>query len=327
MILGLDIGGANTKAASSDGSYTNSVYLPLWRDAPLGEVLRQFADLSPEAIAVVMTGELADCYKSKLEGVLCIMNEVKQAFRCPVYFCGTGGFQWTDPLELAAANWSASASLLGREIGDCLFVDMGSTTTDLIPIKGVPKGVPLAAKTDFKRLSRGELVYMGLLRTSLVALLPQARIKGDSVPLSPELFAIAADAYLALGEISEDLYACDTADGAGKDRTDALRRLARSVCADLEEIGEAGAMAIAEQVSGRQFRILVDAISRQEKEHQLGLVVAAGIGESLIARAARYVGLECISLSERYNRKISDIFPAYAVARLLESDHILAKQL
>lgn len=329
MILGLDIGGANTKAASSDGSYTNSVYLPLWRNAPLGEVLRQFADLSPEAVAVVMTGELADCYKSKLEGVLCIMNEVKQAFRCPVHFWGTGGFQWTDPLELAAANWSASASLLGREIGDCLFVDMGSTTTDLIPIKGVPKGspkgVPLAAKTDFKRLSRGELVYMGLLRTSLVALLPQARIKGDSVPLSPELFVIAADAYLALGEISEDLYACDTPDGAGKDRTDALRRLARSVCADLEEIGEAGALAIAEQVSGRQFRILVDAISRQEREHQLGLVVAAGIGESLIARAARFLGLECISLSERYGRKISDIFPAYAVARLLELDPIFVE--
>lgn len=324
MILGLDIGGANTKAASSDGRYSRSVYLPLWRNAPLGEVLRQFADLSLEAVAVVMTGELADCYKSKLEGIQSIMGEVKQAFRCPVYFWGTSGFQWTDPLELAAANWSASASLLGREIGDCLFVDMGSTTTDLIPIKrapkGVPIGVPLAAKTDFKRLSRGELVYMGLLRTSLASLLPQARIRGDSVPISPELFAIAADAHIALGKISEDTYACDTPDGAGRERTDALRRLARSVCADLDEIGEAGAMAIAEQVLDRQFRILVDAIERQEKEHRLGLVVAAGIGESLISRAVRFLGMDCILLSEKYSRKISDIFPAYAVARLLELD-------
>lgn len=320
MILGLDIGGANTKAASADGRYAKSVYLPLWRNAPLGEVLRQFADLSPEAVAVVMTGELADCYKSKLEGIRSIMNEVKRAFRCPIHFWGTGGFQWTDPLELAAANWSASASLLGCEVGDCLFVDMGSTTTDLIPVKGAIKGLPLAAKTDFKRLSRGELVYMGLLRTNLVALLPQARIRGDSMPLSPELFAIAADAYLALGEISGDIYTCDTPDGAGRERTDALRRLARSVCADLEEIGEAGAVAIAEQVLGRQFRILVDAIECQAGEHDLDRVVAAGIGESLIARAARFLGMDCILLSEKYGRKISDIFPAYAAARLLEQD-------
>ncbi len=318
MILGLDIGGANTKAASSDGSYAKSVYLPLWRKAPLGEVLGQFTEISPEAVAVVMTGELADCYKSKLDGIRSIMAEVKQAFRCPIHFWGTGGFQWTDPLELAAANWSASASLLGREVGDCLFVDMGSTTTDLIPIKGAHKGVPLAAKTDFKRLSRGELVYMGLLRTSLVALLPQARIRGDSVPLSPELFAIAADAYLALGEITGDLYTCDTPDGAGRERTDALRRLARSVCADLQEIGEAGAMAIAEQILDRQFRILVDAIEYQAREHDLDRVVIAGIGESLIARAAQFLGMDCILLSEKYGRKVSDIFPAYAVARLLE---------
>jgi len=96
-------------------------------------------------------------------------------------------------MELAAANWSASATLLAEEVGDGLFVDMGSTTTDLIPIKGRP----LAAKTDFQRLARGELVYTGLLRTALGALLPTARIGGDCVPLSPEMLAITADAYLA----------------------------------------------------------------------------------------------------------------------------------
>ena len=42
MILGLDIGGANTKAASSDGLYAESIYLPLWKNAPLDEVLGRF---------------------------------------------------------------------------------------------------------------------------------------------------------------------------------------------------------------------------------------------------------------------------------------------
>ena len=142
--------------------------------------------------------------------------------------------------------------------------------------------------------------------------------------MSPELFAIIADAHLALGRIGEDRYTCETADGAGKDRGSALRRLARSVCADLEEIGEAGALAIAEQACDRQKRILVDAMEKQAEKHELSRVAAAGIGERLIADAASFLGLECIRLSERYGPRISDVFPAYAVARLLETDPIFA---
>jgi probable H4MPT-linked C1 transfer pathway protein len=314
MILGLDIGGANTKAASSDGLYAQSIYLPLWKHAPLEEVLRLFALQEPQAVAAVITGELADCFSSKSEGVESLTATVKRAFSCPVYFWGTRGFAWTNPAELAAANWAASAALLAGEIGDCLFVDMGSTTTDLIPIKGEAR----SSKTDFLRMAGGDLVYMGLLRTRLDALLPEARIRGLRVPLAPEFFAIIADARLGLGQISEDRYSCETPDGAGKDRKATLRRLARSVCADLEEIGEAAALAIAEQACQRQKEILVTAIERQAEKHNLERVVATGIGEGLIAEAAAFLGLECVRLSERYGPKISDVFPAYAVARLVE---------
>jgi probable H4MPT-linked C1 transfer pathway protein len=314
MILGLDIGGANTKAASSNCFFAESVYLPLWRGAPLGEVLRRFAALEPEAVAVVITGELADCFSCKREGIEKLTATVNQAFTCPVYFWGMSGFAWMDPMELAAANWMASSSLLAREMGDCLFVDMGSTTTDLIPIIREP----LAAKTDFLRLAMGELVYMGKLRTRLDSVLPMARIRGECVPLSPELFAIIADAYLALGQISADQYTCDTADGADKGRESTLRRLARAVLADFEEIGERGALAIAKQARDRQMRLLVAAIERQSSKHELSRVAAAGIGEDLIADAASFLGLECILLSDKYSHKISDIFPAYAVARMLE---------
>ena len=317
MILGLDIGGANTKAASSDGLFAASVYLPLWKGAPLEEALCSIARSQPraEAVAVVITGELADCFSCKREGLESLMASVRRSFSVPAYFWGTGGFNWTDPLELAAANWSASAAFLGREEHDCLFVDMGSTTTDIIPILS---GHAAAAKTDFLRLAAGELVYMGLLRTRLDAILPMARIGGGSLPLAPELFSIMADARLAMGQISEERYSCDTADGAGKDRQSALRRLARSVCADLEEIGEGAAIAIARQACCRQKDILVAAISRQAEEHSLEKVVAAGVGEGLIAEAAAFLGMECVRISERYGREISDVFPAYAVARLGE---------
>jgi (4-(4-[2-(gamma-L-glutamylamino)ethyl]phenoxymethyl)furan-2-yl)methanamine synthase len=315
MILGLDIGGANTKGASSDAKLAKSTYLPLWKGAPLPMVLGSYAAQKPDAVAVVITGELADCFSCKVEGINSIMADVKNAFSCPVHFWGVNGFSWKDPIELAGANWSASAALICRDVGDCLFVDLGSTTTDLIPIKGRP----MASKTDFLRLARGELVYMGKLRTRLDAVLPVAYVSEDNVPLSPELFATIADAYLALGQISEDQYTCDTADGADKSRGSTLRRLARSVCADLKEIGEAGALAIAEQARDRQMRVLVAAIERQASEYGLSKVTAAGIGETLIAKAASFLGLECIQLSEMYGLKISEVFPAYAAAKMLES--------
>ena len=324
MILGLDIGGANTKAASSDGLFAACVYLPLWKGAPLEEALCSIARRQPqaEALAVVITGELADCFSCKREGLESLMACVRRSFSIPVYFWGTEGFGWTDPLELAAANWSASAAFLGREEGDCLFVDMGSTTTDIIPICA---GRAVAARTDFLRLATGELIYMGLLRTRLDAILPAARIGGKAVPLAPEFFATMADARLALGQISAERYSCDTADGAGKDRQAALRRLARCVCADLEEIGEGAALAIAGQACQRQKDILVQAISRQAEKHCLERLVAAGTGEVLIADAAAFLEMECARISERYGAGISDVFPAYAVARLAEME-ILDRQ-
>ena len=319
MILGLDIGGANTKAASSDGLFTRIEYLPLWKEAPLEPLLRRIsAEAEPQALAVVMTGELADCFSNKRSGVLFIKGVVERSFSCPVSFWGVDGFLWTDVSDLAAANWSASAHLVAEEIGDCIFVDMGSTTTDLIPIKSGPK----AARTDFERLARGELIYSGLLRTNLAALLRQVEIGGRSIPLSSELFAIAADAHLLLGEIGEDEYTVETPDGAGKDRISAERRLARTVCADPEEIGPQGVEAIARRAKARQLELLMDGVLRLSEEHSLDLIVAAGIGEGLIEEVARLLDLEWVRLSERYGRSVSEVFPAYAVARLLEMERL-----
>ncbi|MGB3945169.1 MAG: hydantoinase/oxoprolinase family protein [Methanothrix sp.] len=315
MILGLDVGGANTKAASSDGLFTKIEYLPLWKEAPLVPFLRRIsAEAAPEALAVVMTGELADSFPDKRAGVLAIMRAVNSAFSCPVSFWGVDGFGWREISDLAAANWSASAALISAQIGDSLFVDMGSTTTDLIPIKGRV----MAAKTDFERLGRGELIYSGLLRTNIAAILGEVEIGRMRVPLSSELFAIAADAHLVEGRICEDDYAVEPPDGGGRDRTSALRRLARTVCADLAEIGPDAAAQIALQAAARQQRVLMEGIRRQSQVHDLPIVVAAGVGEGLIEEAARDLGLECVRLSKRYGSRVSDVFPAYAAARLLE---------
>jgi probable H4MPT-linked C1 transfer pathway protein len=318
-IIGLDIGGANTKLASSDGKIVELHYLPLWKNTQLPEVLKEIAQrLKPEKVAVVMTGELADCFEDKEQGILFIKSCVDSAFGLSkvCYINSRGKFQseTDDVKELAAANWAASARLIGKEIGDCIFVDMGSTTSDIIPILS---GKHKAGLTDFERLVRSELVYAGTLRTNLAALLGKVKLESGWCRTASELFATTADAYLLLGKIDESMYTCETADGASRSKIDAMRRLARLVCADLSEIREEEIYEIAGQVKEKQISILAEAISEVAEKNGLKRIAAAGLGEFLIKEAAEKLGFECISVSELWGEEISKVFPAYAAARLL----------
>lgn len=319
-IIGLDIGGANTKIASFDGTLAELHYLPLWKNTRLPEILKEISErLQPEKVAVVMTGELADCFKNKEEGIRFIKDSVDSAFGFSKvsYINNMGRFQsGTDSLrDLAAANWAASARLIGAEIGDCIFVDVGSTTSDIIPIIS---GEHKAGLTDFERLKRGELVYSGILRTNLAAILRRIKVEQGWCRTASELFATSADVYLLLGDIDEDMYACETADGAGRRKIDAMRRIARLVCADLSEIKEKDIYEIAVQVKEKQISILTQALFEVAERNGLDRIAAAGLGEFLIKEAAESLGFEYFSVSEYWGEEISKVFPAYAAARLLD---------
>lgn len=316
MILGIDIGGANTKIASSDGKLVELHYLPMWKNSGLPEALLEIsARLKPERVGVVITGELADCFPDKDAGLSYIIDAVNKAFDNAWFLDSSGVFTREKKRSIAAANWMASALIVGRDFGDCIFVDIGSTTTDIIPIK---KGKPLAGVTDFERLRRGELVYSGALRTNLAAILDTVRIRGGNSRVSSELFAITADVYLVLRVISQSEYTCDTPDGAGKNVIDAKRRLARVVCTDLTEISDEEIVSIAEQVIDRQVDEIAYAIREVARLHRLKKIVACGLGEFLIKKAARELEYETVLISEKYGKEISKVFPAYAVSRLLE---------
>jgi hypothetical protein len=316
MILGIDIGGANTKIASSDGKHVELHYLPLWRKSKLPEALLDIsARLVPEKVGVVITGELADCFQDKDAGLSYIIDAVNNAFSEAWFLGSSGVFTKEKKRNIAAANWMASALIVGRDFGDSIFVDTGSTTTDIIPIKN---GKPLAAVTDFERLKKSELVYSGALRTNIAVLLDNVDVSGASSRTSSELFAITADVYLVLGMISHDDYTCDTPDGAGKTVLDARRRLARVVCADLTEIKEEDIVSIAHQVMEKQVMDIADAINDVAKSHELETIVACGLGEFLVKEAVDELGFDIIRMSERYGKELSKVFPAYSVARLLE---------
>ncbi len=315
MILGIDIGGANTKIASADGKIIELHYLPLWKNSKLTEALFEISGrLEPEKVGVVITGELADCFPDKDSGLSYIMGAVNNAFRNAWFLDSSGTFTKEKKRSLAAANWMASALIAGRDFKECVFVDTGSTTTDIIPIK---HGRPLAAVTDFERLKRSELVYSGALRTNIAAILDTVEIGGAVARISSELFAITADAYFLLGMISQEDYTCDTPDGAGKTVLDSKRRLARVVCADLMEIGEDEIVSIAKQAMEKQVKDISDAILDVAQRHELNRIVACGLGEFLVKKAADELGFEIVLISGEYGKEISKVFPAYAVARLL----------
>ena len=317
MTLGIDIGGANTKAASSDGSYVASIYLPLWRDADLHGALERIRSEAPAGrVAVTITGELADCYASKKEGIGHISGVVRSVFPDVVFYGSDGSFHRdTDDAQLfSAANWSASARYVGRVHGDVLFVDIGSTTTDIIPVIG---SRPVAGLTDFERLARSELIYAGALRTNLAALLRRVRVRGAEARTASELFAVTGDAYLLLGKISQDDYTCDTPDGCGKRPEDAARRVARLACCDLSELDMDDVQEIAGQAYRSQLDDLVDAIQTVAEKHGLKRAAICGLG-AFLARDA--LGELEMPFTQMPDVRVSKVFPAYAIACLLEEE-------
>ena len=334
MFVGIDVGGANTKIATSDG-FVDSLYAPLWQNKEclydvLPEVNQRFGS-EIEAVGAVMTGELSDCFGSKRDGVSHIKNALAATFTAPLLFFDknctfkAGSAVDKDPLAFAATNWLASATFIAEQYTDAIFVDIGSTTTDIIPVVG---GVIKARKTDLERLKTGELIYSGILRTNIAALLHKIEIDDEEAcGVSSELFAITADAYLVLGDITEDNYSCSSPnsyaftgrEAAEKSRLSALQRLARVVCSDLEELGEVGAVAIAEQVKRVQIQELRASLERLKAKYGLETVVAAGIGDFIVQEAAASADMQFVSLASRYGKNIAATFPAYTVAKLLET--------
>ncbi|MDY6931250.1 MAG: hydantoinase/oxoprolinase family protein [Halobacteriota archaeon] len=325
MILGIDIGGANTKIVSSDGSFAELHYLPLWKESNLLDLLIDVKKrTNPYAVGVVMTGELSDAFESKEEGIQYIYNTVNEVFPEAKYLTVDFSFQNDisgDVNRFFAANWAASSSYVSLLKKDVIFVDMGSTTTDIIPISD---GVVLAEKSDYKRLMSNQLIYAGVLRTNVACMVQEFALGSAQCKSASELFAITADVYLLLEDITSEDYTCDVPDWyayegvSGKDIYSAMNRLARVVCCDIDELGEQNILSLAKQVKGRQIDDLVRSLSDIKDRFDLNSVVACGLGEFLVEDATSILDMDCSLISKSKGRYISLSFPAYSVAGLLE---------
>jgi probable H4MPT-linked C1 transfer pathway protein len=208
-----------------------------------------------------------------------------------------------------------------RPAGRSLLIDVGSTTSDIIPIEdGVP--VPLG-RTDLERLSTGELVYLGVRRTPLCALAHRLQIRSRSFGIAREFFASTADLHLILGHVSEDASRTDTADGRPATRDAALSRVSRMLCADLTELSQADVVEVCEQLYVQEVQLICQGIS-QVLESQQGKpqgLLTCGEGEFLAQQAALAAGIdksecEIVSLNASLGAAHSQGACAFALARL-----------
>jgi (4-(4-[2-(gamma-L-glutamylamino)ethyl]phenoxymethyl)furan-2-yl)methanamine synthase len=331
QVIGLDIGGANLKAADL-GRRAVSIPFPVWREPDrlsekLVEILAQFP--KAEMLAVTMTAELADCFRTKREGVDRILASVEAAAGpLSVVVWQTGGefvspeVARDTPLLVAAGNWHALATWLGRVVptGAALLIDIGSTTTDVIPLlDGVPVSEGL---TDSERLLSGELVYTGVRRTPVCAVTNHVPFRGSECPLAAELFATTLDVYLTLGDVAENADKCDTANGKPATRECAADRLARAICCDVSEVTEVELHSIAMHVAAAQRETILRAVVRVLERFQepCGQLIISGSGSFLAEQVVREVPqlreLKPIRLTEIFAADIAEAACAFAVANL-----------
>lgn len=331
-ILAFDIGGANLKAADGLG-YAVSRFFALWQKPhDLAEAVASLAADAPDAeiFAVTMSGELADCFQTKAEGVWHILTAVGRiAGRRRVLVYRTDGRLVSadearqEPLAVAAANWHALACFAGRfsRSGTGLLIDIGSTTCDLIPlVDGQPAAL---GKTDPERLASGELVYTGIVRSPVCAVVAALPWRGNQVPVAQELFATARDAYLIAGDLPEEPDDCQTADGRPATRALARDRLARQICADRTMFSDDDARAAAAAVARTQLSKI--AIAAQIVLRRLpappGTVVISGQGEFLARRLLDKLRMEAkvVSLAEALGPVTSQAATAHALAELVRT--------
>ena len=337
--IGWDIGGAHLKAALLDdgGEVLQVLQLPcqLWKGLEQLEIAINVAmkafKIAPSGAshAVTMTGELVDLFQNRHQGVMEISKLAAKLLGKDTLFYaaqdnleyGFVDFERVSALtpNIASANWHASASALAMHVSDALFIDIGSTTTDIVAIEaGKVKRLNLS---DAARMVADSLVYTGVVRTPVMALAQKLSFEGIETNVAAEYFATMADVYRLTGELLSENDMAETADGKGKTLQMSARRLARMIGHDVETKPMQTWINLANNCKTLQMNQIKAAIAKHLKPNMT--IIGAGAGSFLVQQIATDLGhaYEPVSM-RRTGHALIDMhdlevcFPAFAVATL-----------
>lgn len=341
--MGWDIGGAHVKAVllNSEGKllYVRQIACPLWLGLDKLEIAVQviLKDFHLEANqvkhAVTMTGELADLFLDRHDGVMQISQCVIKLLGTEVLFYRMHHAANMDifvPITqvsenskaIASANWHASACLLAKYLPSALLIDIGSTTTDIVQIED--GNVVNFAMTDAMRMQQDRLVYTGVVRTPLMAVAQKLTVAGKETNVAAEHFATMADVYRLTEELPEALDMTETADGGPKTMLASARRLARMVGYDVEDKPLEVWQQLAKDCRDKQLNQIALAVLKHLKSGTM--IVGTGAGEFLVAALSAklncpYTRFTSLLLHE-LGQNLDVCLPAYAVAKLASDRNI-----
>jgi len=270
-------------------------------------------------------------FDNRQQGVFAIIQEMSSKLSPgdTKYYAGGSSFLDAkgahDKFEIvASANWMASAHYTSKKIKDALFIDIGSTTTDIVPIQN--HKVVHDGYSDAQRLVAKELVYCGVVRTPVFALCNQAQVKGQQIPIVNEYFSNMADIYRMTGELAEHADVSETLDGRPKDRIGSMKRLARMFAHDAIESEYESWLTVAKHIRTLQMQHIKDACRHQLMKKAIQLdtpIIGAGVGRFLAKDLAKELGREYIDIESIFNTDlkysgftVSDCAPAAALACL-----------
>ncbi len=344
-VVGWDLGGAHVKAAcvNTDGTVRHIIQRPcaLWRGlGQLGTTVKSvLEDMQVEEIAahaITMTGELADVFADRAHGVRQILNLTKYQFACVpmLVYAGRAGFISSEAAahntaHVASANWLAAATLTAARLPEGLFIDVGSTTTDMVILAG--GSVKARGYSDHQRLGCDELIYTGAVRTPVMAVTDKIAFSGAWVNVIAEQFATTADVYRLTRDLPQYADMLPSADDGEKSEAASARRLARVVGRDWQPIEDLQWRRVANYIEERQLTRLREAceinLSRGLLSPQAPLV-GAGIGRFLVRALAIRLQRPFVDFGTLFPMEpvsgggaIADCAPAVAVA-LLVSAHL-----
>ncbi|HJV25846.1 MAG TPA: hydantoinase/oxoprolinase family protein [Aromatoleum sp.] len=342
-VVGWDIGGAHVKASLLvDGGVRDVAQwaAPLWQgldhlDAAIDAAAERWPGLDQARHAVTMTAEMTDLFPDREAGVEALVRRLAERLGDTTHFFA-GRADWASAEEgparwrdVASANWLATAFQVAARYPTALLVDIGSTTTDLIPIRGgspCPRG-----RSDAERLASGELVYVGAVRTPLCALARQMSFAGRRYNVMNEYFATTADVFRLTGELDPEHDQHPAADGGDKSVAASCRRIARMIGMDARDADVLDWIELA--VRWRAEMLAEVAANLARVAAQAGLpasapIVAAGCGLFLARELAHHSSREFVafhsvagltpSAADTVHRWADTCAPSVAVALLLD---------
>ena len=338
-----DIGGVHIKSAYLNAKgvfeWMTKVNCPLWKginelEQSLEEIANKFNIHSETTRHVVtMTGELADNFANRDDGVDQISDKVCKYLGTNIWLYGSKiGFIDCASVNMhrkaiASANWYASAAFLAEQTEQGILIDVGSTTTDIIPFR---QGQVIASGVnDQQRLMHGELVYTGITRTPVMAIDDRFDLNGKEQGITAEMFATTADVYRILELLPEYIDLYPTCDGRSKSKIASAVRLARMFGCDYNDDFEVW-LSSAKHIALRQQEKITQAIETVAKANDYAddvALISAGAGHfivpdiaSRIARAYHPFAMFVSQLPTQYKDQATEYATVLSLACLAQKN-------